>query len=138
MAGKTKMPARINTSIQTSLWLLNPLQNSLNLKATHLRTRLHFYQNLLSVPSSSSSKRAIFCTSANNCNSHDTQAPTDPFVITTPLYYVNAAPHMGSAYTTIAADAIARFQVPFSLNLGFSYLFFLLISFSIIAFTTLL
>lgn len=34
----------------------------------------------------------------------------EPFVITTPLYYVNAPPHMGSAYTTIAADAIARFQ----------------------------
>ncbi|KAK8948619.1 hypothetical protein KSP39_PZI005038 [Platanthera zijinensis] len=34
----------------------------------------------------------------------------EPFVLTTPLYYVNAPPHMGSAYTTIAADAIARFQ----------------------------
>ncbi|EPS61799.1 hypothetical protein M569_12993, partial [Genlisea aurea] len=34
----------------------------------------------------------------------------DPFVLTTPLYYVNAPPHMGSAYTTIAADAVARFQ----------------------------
>lgn len=33
-----------------------------------------------------------------------------PFVLTTPLYYVNAPPHMGSAYTTIAADAMARFQ----------------------------
>ncbi|GJP75234.1 hypothetical protein CLOP_g5692 [Closterium sp. NIES-67] len=32
------------------------------------------------------------------------------FVVTTPLYYVNAAPHMGSAYPTIAADALARFQ----------------------------
>lgn len=31
-------------------------------------------------------------------------------MLTTPLYYVNAPPHMGSAYTTIAADAIARFQ----------------------------
>jgi methionyl-tRNA synthetase len=31
-------------------------------------------------------------------------------VLTTPLYYVNAPPHMGSAYTTIAADAVARFQ----------------------------
>lgn len=30
-------------------------------------------------------------------------------VITTPLYYVNAAPHMGSAYPTMAADALARF-----------------------------
>jgi len=33
-----------------------------------------------------------------------------PFVLTTPLYYVNAAPHIGSAYTTMIADAIARFQ----------------------------
>ncbi|MEM1369881.1 MAG: methionine--tRNA ligase [Cyanobacteria bacterium P01_H01_bin.15] len=32
------------------------------------------------------------------------------FALTTPLYYVNAAPHIGSAYTTMAADAIARFQ----------------------------
>ncbi|KAL6535296.1 Methionine--tRNA ligase, chloroplastic/mitochondrial [Orobanche minor] len=39
-----------------------------------------------------------------------TYAAADPFVLTTPLYYVNAPPHMGSAYTTIAADAIARFQ----------------------------
>lgn len=31
------------------------------------------------------------------------------FAITTPLYYVNAMPHIGSAYTTIAADARARF-----------------------------
>jgi methionyl-tRNA synthetase len=35
---------------------------------------------------------------------------SEPYVLTTPLYYVNAPPHMGSAYTTIAADAIARFQ----------------------------
>ncbi len=33
------------------------------------------------------------------------------FTVTTPLYYANAAPHMGSAYPTIAADALARFQV---------------------------
>jgi methionyl-tRNA synthetase len=32
------------------------------------------------------------------------------FAITTPLYYVNGLPHVGSAYPTIAADAIARFQ----------------------------
>ncbi|MEM0981364.1 MAG: methionine--tRNA ligase [Cyanobacteria bacterium P01_H01_bin.58] len=32
------------------------------------------------------------------------------FSITTPLYYVNALPHIGSAYTTMAADAIARFH----------------------------
>ncbi|WP_338430453.1 methionine--tRNA ligase [Synechococcus elongatus] len=32
------------------------------------------------------------------------------FALTTPLYYVNDVPHIGSAYTTIAADAIARFH----------------------------
>ncbi|MDR7920805.1 MULTISPECIES: methionine--tRNA ligase [unclassified Thermosynechococcus] len=31
------------------------------------------------------------------------------FSLTTPLYYVNALPHIGSAYTTIAADVLARF-----------------------------
>jgi len=32
------------------------------------------------------------------------------FSVTTPLYYVNDLPHMGSAYTTIAADVVARFE----------------------------
>ncbi len=32
------------------------------------------------------------------------------FYITTPIYYVNAKPHIGHAYTTIAADVLARFQ----------------------------
>ncbi len=31
------------------------------------------------------------------------------FALTTPLYYVNDLPHIGSAYTTIAADVLARF-----------------------------
>jgi methionyl-tRNA synthetase len=31
------------------------------------------------------------------------------FYITTPIYYVNAEPHLGHAYTTIVADVIARF-----------------------------
>jgi methionyl-tRNA synthetase len=30
------------------------------------------------------------------------------FHLTTPIYYVNAAPHIGHAYTTIAADVLAR------------------------------
>ncbi len=32
------------------------------------------------------------------------------FYITTPIYYVNDVPHIGHAYTTIACDAVARFQ----------------------------
>ncbi len=34
----------------------------------------------------------------------------DTFFITTPIYYVNGEPHLGHAYTTVAADAIARWQ----------------------------
>jgi len=30
------------------------------------------------------------------------------FYVTTPIYYVNAQPHLGHAYTTIAADILAR------------------------------
>ncbi len=32
------------------------------------------------------------------------------FVITTPLYYVNDKPHLGSVYTTIICDSIARYK----------------------------
>src|SRR4051794_27050467 len=32
------------------------------------------------------------------------------YYITTPIYYVNAAPHIGHAYTTIAADAVRRLK----------------------------
>ncbi|HEY6361271.1 MAG TPA: methionine--tRNA ligase [Vicinamibacterales bacterium] len=32
----------------------------------------------------------------------------NPFYITTPIYYINARPHIGHAYTTMVADAIAR------------------------------
>ena len=32
------------------------------------------------------------------------------YYITTPIYYVNAKPHLGHAYTTIVADSMARFQ----------------------------
>lgn len=33
---------------------------------------------------------------------------SQPFFITTPIYYINARPHIGHAYTTMVADAIAR------------------------------
>ncbi len=35
---------------------------------------------------------------------------TDPFYITTPIYYVNARPHLGHAYTTLVADVACRFH----------------------------
>jgi methionyl-tRNA synthetase len=35
---------------------------------------------------------------------------TRSFYITTPIYYVNGAPHIGHAYTSIATDVMARFK----------------------------
>ena len=35
---------------------------------------------------------------------------TDTFYVTTPIYYVNDIPHIGHAYTTVAADVIARYH----------------------------
>src|SRR5512144_2385543 len=32
------------------------------------------------------------------------------YYLTTPLYYVNAAPHIGHTYTTMAAETIAQFK----------------------------
>ncbi|XP_031493212.1 methionine--tRNA ligase, chloroplastic/mitochondrial [Nymphaea colorata] len=58
-------------------------------------------------PSLASSVR---CSSNSPESSGSAASKPEVFVLTTPLYYVNAPPHMGSAYTTIAADAIARFQ----------------------------
>ncbi|KAI0562356.1 Methionine--tRNA ligase [Gracilaria domingensis] len=49
-----------------------------------------------------SSRRAVACASPPALKGQK-------LVITTPLFYVNAAPHMGSAYPTLAADALARF-----------------------------
>jgi methionyl-tRNA synthetase len=35
---------------------------------------------------------------------------SDRFYITTPIYYINSAPHLGTAYTTIAADVLTRYH----------------------------
>ncbi len=34
----------------------------------------------------------------------------NPFYITTPIYYVNARPHLGHAYTSLVADVLCRFH----------------------------
>ncbi|KAF2620757.1 hypothetical protein F2Q68_00041558 [Brassica cretica] len=94
------MAARLNTSLQNTLSLLNPFNTLLTKKPFASRNSFRFSKKLPSSP-----RRALYCTST--LESHDN---AETFVLTTPLYYVNAPPHMGSAYTTIAADSIARFQ----------------------------
>ncbi|KAK9733087.1 hypothetical protein RND81_04G042400 [Saponaria officinalis] len=87
-------------SIQTSLCALSTINKP---TFNFLRKNANFrFTPLFSSSSSSSLRTPMFCSCSGNSN--------DKYVLTT-LYYVNAPPHMGSAYTTIAADAIARFQV---------------------------
>ena len=41
------------------------------------------------------------------------------FFITTPIYYVNADPHLGTAYSTIIADVQARYRRSACYNVKF-------------------
>ncbi|XP_010030992.2 methionine--tRNA ligase, chloroplastic/mitochondrial [Eucalyptus grandis] len=94
--------------ISCGAWLASPW-HAVASRPSISKPRLQFRHALFSSSSPSSSaaatRGAVCCAGSSNGASE-----TDPFVLTTPLYYVNAPPHMGSAYTTIAADAIARFQ----------------------------
>src|SRR5689334_5389763 len=38
------------------------------------------------------------------------ESMANAFYVTTPIYYVNAEPHLGSAYTTLIADMLARYH----------------------------
>ncbi|KAF6165073.1 hypothetical protein GIB67_000657 [Kingdonia uniflora] len=92
------MAGRLIFTSQNTLFFLSPL-SSLPTKTKHLKTpSLHFGPKLMR-------RSSMFC----SCSRSEKDSG-EPFVLTTPLYYVNAPPHMGSAYTTIAADTIARFQ----------------------------
>ncbi|KAK6933201.1 Methionyl/Leucyl tRNA synthetase [Dillenia turbinata] len=94
------------SSLQNTLFSSFSPMYSFNPSKPFLLYPLLSRQNLISL---SQSKDSFFCTCTNN-TAQNLQTESDPFVFTTPLYYVNAPPHMGSAYTTVAADAIARFQ----------------------------
>ncbi|CAH9076568.1 unnamed protein product [Cuscuta epithymum] len=106
------MACKAQLSIPNGLWffsssppLSHPFSNSINFRKNYFRSRIlvrQTYQcwNLRRYGG------ALYST----CNANDGGRSSDTFLLTTPLYYVNAPPHMGSAYTTIAADAIARFQ----------------------------
>ncbi|KAG0490820.1 hypothetical protein HPP92_007683 [Vanilla planifolia] len=80
-------------------------------RRTNHTTQIPFRCLRQSKPSAAAKWSSFRFLSSVRSNAEDeTPTKAEPFVLTTPLYYVNAPPHMGSAYTTIAADAIARFQ----------------------------
>ncbi|KAK1273913.1 hypothetical protein QJS04_geneDACA007923 [Acorus gramineus] len=99
------MAARVLFASQNGQFMLPPIFTS-NFRAGNLSRTLRL------------SRRSLGSASLFSCRSSldGEKVEEEPFVLTTPLYYVNAPPHMGSAYTTIAADAIARFQA--RMNMG--------------------
>jgi methionyl-tRNA synthetase len=64
------------------------------------------------------SRNAWVCSSCRYSSTVDPRPPRDfppsrgkkPFYITTPIFYVNAAPHVGHLYTIILSDVIKRYQ----------------------------
>ena len=52
--------------------------------------------------------QAVSITAAGFCQRRLFRMKT--FYVTTPIYYVNDVPHIGHAYTTIAADVLARYH----------------------------
>src|SRR5205085_2581954 len=46
----------------------------------------------------------------NSCEPQRPMTQGKKFYITTPIYYVNARPHIGHAYTTIVCDIMARYH----------------------------
>jgi methionyl-tRNA synthetase len=53
------------------------------------------------------------CYTRSNRNRYITTQPASekPYYITTPIFYVNAAPHVGHLYTMVLTDIIKRWQV---------------------------
>ena len=45
---------------------------------------------------------------SNRQSAHLLPRMSNKFYLTTPIYYVNARPHIGTTYTTLVADVIAR------------------------------
>jgi len=43
------------------------------------------------------------------------------FYVTTPIYYVNARPHLGHLYTTTIADTVTRFKRQRGFDVFFSH-----------------
>ncbi|KAF5012975.1 hypothetical protein FDECE_982 [Fusarium decemcellulare] len=50
------------------------------------------------------------CNSSDSSSALADQAKEKPYYVTTPIFYVNAAPHIGHLYTMILADVLKRWQ----------------------------
>lgn len=70
------------------------------------------YLRSLSFPGKRLSRVGVITETCSNCSSHSQsrREQVETFFVTTPIFYVNAAPHMGHLYTCVLADAVARYH----------------------------
>ncbi|KAJ5309013.1 hypothetical protein N7508_004392 [Penicillium antarcticum] len=72
-------------------------------------------RSLLRAPRLLSSRRVWSCTPCRHGCAAPRRGvatrPNKPYYITTPIFYVNAAPHVGHLYTMVIADIMKRWQV---------------------------
>ncbi|XP_072972327.1 methionine--tRNA ligase, chloroplastic/mitochondrial [Typha angustifolia] len=104
------MATRALLSSPASLYAVTPFSSIASSRSQLIAASPYFFLRRTSLPLISSSPIRCFGHLRIDAEEVKESVKEEPFVLTTPLYYVNAPPHMGSAYTTIAADAIARFQ----------------------------
>ncbi|KAG0641656.1 tRNA synthetases class I (M)-domain-containing protein [Tuber brumale] len=50
-------------------------------------------------------------TRRRNYSSHAKETPQKPYYVTTPIFYVNADPHIGHLYTMVLTDVLKRWQL---------------------------
>jgi methionyl-tRNA synthetase len=82
----------------------------LSLRSPRRRNRIGSRRSGLPLPSRSRSRfsRRSGCAPVEGCRSALVSLKAMRYYLTTPIYYVNSSPHIGHAYTTIAADALVR------------------------------
>ncbi|XP_060551201.1 methionine--tRNA ligase, mitochondrial-like [Ruditapes philippinarum] len=78
----------------------------IRLEKHELMSRTKYLLNVISRPCIT----GVWTQRCRKCSSRIQNRQDQSFSVTTPIFYVNAAPHMGHLYTCVLADAVARYH----------------------------
>ena len=100
---------------QTVKWHLRFLQHPFHQIHNHKHHNTRDCSNTSSSnvkisPSASNHNTCGFSTSTAISTFHGNNSQEKKYIITTPIFYVNASPHIGHLYTCLLADAITRWK----------------------------
>lgn len=97
------MTATCPLSAATSRWLRTALPGP-----TCLRRR--FPQHYPHTKAAQGARWTHRCRRLFGTATCQTESVGDPFAVSTPIFYVNAAPHIGHVHSAVLADCMARWQ----------------------------